>query len=95
MSLAHEKEVGTDVNDVAHEEAGSLPVPAGWQYKQFRLGPLAIPHFASPQFQIAMVGLICFLCPGMFNALNGMGGGGLLDKSVSTVDCILNRRQRD
>lgn len=31
---------------------------------------------------LVMVAFICFLCPGMFNALNGMGGGGLLDKNV-------------
>jgi len=33
--------------------------------------------------QIILVGFICFLCPGMFNALNGMGGGGQLDETVS------------
>ncbi|PIA15730.1 MFS general substrate transporter [Coemansia reversa NRRL 1564] len=32
--------------------------------------------------QVILVGFICFLCPGMFNALNGMGGGGQLDPTA-------------
>ncbi len=30
-----------------------------------------------------MVAFVCFLCPGMFNALNGLGGGGLLSTTAS------------
>ncbi|KAI8081791.1 major facilitator superfamily domain-containing protein [Halteromyces radiatus] len=33
-------------------------------------------RYNSPTFQIFLVGFICFCCPGMFNALSGMGGGG-------------------
>jgi hypothetical protein len=38
-----------------------------------------IPWYASPKFQLGMVSIVCFLCPGMFNALSGMGGGGRQD----------------
>ncbi|KAJ6516215.1 MFS general substrate transporter [Mycena sanguinolenta] len=38
--------------------------------------------YAHPQTQIAMVGLICFMCPGLFNALSGIGGGGQLDETT-------------
>ncbi|EQC29791.1 hypothetical protein SDRG_12562 [Saprolegnia diclina VS20] len=34
--------------------------------------------------QILLLGLICFGCPGMFNALNGLGGGGQVDDKVSS-----------
>ncbi|MED6147679.1 hypothetical protein PIB30_046064 [Stylosanthes scabra] len=30
-----------------------------------------------------MIGLVCFCCPGMFNALSGMGGGGQVDHTAS------------
>jgi hypothetical protein len=30
-----------------------------------------------------MVALVCFLCPGMFNALGGMGGGGKADTNLA------------
>ncbi|KAJ9056186.1 hypothetical protein DSO57_1035750 [Entomophthora muscae] len=34
-------------------------------------------------FQVGLVGFICFCCPGMFNVLNSIGGGGLLSNNVS------------
>jgi hypothetical protein len=65
-----------DTSAVAHDD--NLPLvdilPSGWKYKilNTRFGI----YYASPKFQLTMVALVCFLCPGMFNALSGMGGGG-------------------
>ncbi|KAJ1942045.1 hypothetical protein GGF37_003286, partial [Kickxella alabastrina] len=39
-------------------------------------------RYYSPMTQIVLVGFVCFLCPGMFNALNGMGGGGQMDRTT-------------
>lgn len=66
--------------------------PGGWKYKERRIGSLVIPWYASPTIQLLMVSFVCFLCPGMFNALGGMGGGGksdptLADNMVSDI-CI-------
>ncbi|KAJ2511546.1 hypothetical protein GGI11_005069 [Coemansia sp. RSA 2049] len=36
-----------------------------------------------PMTQVVIVGFVCFLCPGMFNALNGMGGGGQMDRTTT------------
>ncbi|KAG0356621.1 hypothetical protein BG005_004448 [Podila minutissima] len=36
----------------------------------------------SPLVQVIAVGFICFCCPGMFNALNSLGGGGQVDSKV-------------
>ncbi|KAI7872476.1 major facilitator superfamily domain-containing protein [Spinellus fusiger] len=33
-------------------------------------------RYNSPQVQIFLIGFVCFCCPGMFNALNGIGGAG-------------------
>ncbi|TGZ76253.1 MFS general substrate transporter [Ascodesmis nigricans] len=41
-----------------------------------------IPMFRKTISQVVLTGFVCFLCPGMFNALNG--GGGLLDSSVNS-----------
>jgi MFS family permease len=41
------------------------------------------PWFASPPVQLVIVSFVCFMCPGMFNALNGMGGGGQLDPTAN------------
>lgn len=61
-----------------------------WMYKSFKLGPLTIPAYATPQFQIVFVALVCFLCPGMFNAVNGMGAGGQLNaKDVNNANTAL------
>ncbi|KAK4695678.1 hypothetical protein P7C71_g2106, partial [Lecanoromycetidae sp. Uapishka_2] len=55
----------------------------GWRYRIRRLGPLTIPHYASPQIQLLLVAFVCFLCPGMFNAVNGLGGGGQLNATTA------------
>ncbi|OQR93747.1 hypothetical protein THRCLA_08358 [Thraustotheca clavata] len=34
--------------------------------------------------QIVILGFVCFGCPGMFNAINGLGGGGQVDSTVSS-----------
>lgn len=39
----------------------------GWMYKVPKIGPIALPWYASPKIQILLVALVCFLCPGMFN----------------------------
>ncbi|KAJ1954447.1 hypothetical protein EC988_002428, partial [Linderina pennispora] len=36
-----------------------------------------------PLGQVLIISSVCFLCPGMFNALNGLGGAGQLDTSTS------------
>lgn len=36
----------------------------------------------SPLAQVSLIGLVCFCCPGMFNALSGMGGGGQIDSTA-------------
>ncbi|KAJ7283480.1 MFS general substrate transporter [Mycena rebaudengoi] len=35
-----------------------------------------------PTTQVALLGFVCFMCPGLFNALSGIGGGGQLDAST-------------
>ncbi|KAJ7959479.1 UNC93-like protein [Quillaja saponaria] len=40
-------------------------------------------RYNSPLVQIILIGLVCFCCPGMFNALSGMGGGGQVDHTAS------------
>ncbi|PWN37733.1 MFS general substrate transporter [Meira miltonrushii] len=40
--------------------------------------------YGNPMSQIALIGFCCFLCPGMFNALSGIGGGGQLNPRVSS-----------
>jgi len=39
--------------------------------------------FSSAQIQNILIGIVCFACPGMFNALTGMGGGGQVDTSIA------------
>lgn len=60
-----------------------VDLPSGWMYRQRKIGPFNIPWFASPRVQLIMVSFVCFLCPGMFNALGGMGGGGRTDATLA------------
>ncbi len=64
--------------DITREE-----LPTGWKYRRWNFGPIHIPPYASPASQLTLVAFVCFLCPGMFNALQGLGGGGQLIATVS------------
>ncbi|KAK4619744.1 UNC93-like protein [Fulvia fulva] len=74
----------TEIDSQHHSQDGSNdePRPVGWMYKSRKIGPITIPYYASPKAQLILVAFVCFLCPGMFNALNGLGGGGQLDATA-------------
>ncbi|QCE00835.1 hypothetical protein DEO72_LG7g2126 [Vigna unguiculata] len=40
-------------------------------------------RYNSPLVQVILIGVVCFCCSGMFNALSGMGGGGQLNHTAS------------
>ena len=65
------------------EESGQIARPTGWMYKSFRIGPIRLPWYASPPSQLVLVALVCFLCPGMFNAVAGLGGGGQVNAKTA------------
>ena len=65
------------------EPTGDVALPSGWMYRGRKIGGLSIPWYASPKIQLGMVAFVCFLCPGMFNALSGMGGGGKTDATLA------------
>lgn len=52
-------------------------------YKSGSIGKFSTSWYASPRIQLGMVAFVCFLCPGMFNALSGLGGGGKSDPSLA------------
>lgn len=62
----------------AQETTGTKRMGKPWMYKSLKLGPVTIPAYATPKFQIGFVAMVCFLCPGMFNAVNGLGAAGQL-----------------
>ncbi|CAE6479426.1 unnamed protein product [Rhizoctonia solani] len=39
--------------------------------------------YRSTLTQVVMLGFVCFMGPGLFNALNGLGGGGRVDQTTS------------
>ncbi|OJJ46304.1 hypothetical protein ASPZODRAFT_142919 [Penicilliopsis zonata CBS 506.65] len=73
------------VGDAAvHLESGSSrrdPSITGkrWMYRPLKIWFLELPYIASPEAQLLLVSFVCFLCPGMFNAISGLGGAGQLD----------------
>ncbi|PYH40599.1 DUF895 domain membrane protein [Aspergillus saccharolyticus JOP 1030-1] len=66
-----------------HSVHGTPDLPTGWMYRQRRIFGFRIPWYASPSVQLGFVAFVCFLCPGMFNALGGMGGGGKTDATLA------------
>ena len=39
--------------------------------------------YYNPYTQVTLLGFVCFMGPGLFNALNGLGGGGQVNPSTS------------
>lgn len=37
-----------------------------------------------PITQVCLLALVCFMCPGSFNALNGLGAAGQVDSTVNS-----------
>ena len=72
-----------DLHSPSEEGNGDVELPTGWKYQTYRLGPWIVPCYASPPFQLMLVALVCFLCPGMFNAVNGLGGGGQFNATTA------------
>ncbi|KAI0112734.1 MFS general substrate transporter [Hypoxylon sp. NC0597] len=68
-------------SDLAESTHAVEPRPPHWYYKGFKVGKKEL-WYASPKIQLLMVALVCFLCPGMYNALGGLGGGGQIDPTV-------------
>jgi len=50
-----------------------LERPSGWR-----------GIYSHPTVQVAFLGFTCFMCPGMFNALTGLGGGGQQSNTVQS-----------
>lgn len=75
----NEKEAGqADVEGRAvHPEYEPQGKP--WMYKSPKIGPVKLPYYASPWSQLLIISFVCFLCPGMFNAVQGLGAGGSMD----------------
>ncbi|KAJ2707938.1 hypothetical protein FB645_000287 [Coemansia sp. IMI 203386] len=46
---------------------------------------LMVLRYHSPLAQMLIMSSVCFLCPGMFNALNGLGGAGQLDTYTTNI----------
>ncbi|EEP76797.1 predicted protein [Uncinocarpus reesii 1704] len=87
MSSADEKIPNSTANpppeDAVLDDESRLPAAAHrgkpWMYRSPKIGPWTLPWYASPISQLLIVSFVCFLCPGMFNAVNGLGAGGQLD----------------
>lgn len=39
--------------------------------------------YRTPTVQVIMIALTCFCCPGLFNALSGVGGGGQVNPTAA------------
>jgi MFS family permease len=82
VDAMHEKDEGLhpvspdESRTPSAQEADIVLPPNNWRYRTLKIGTYALPFYASPQIQLVIVSFVCFLCPGMFNALSGIGGGG-------------------
>lgn len=66
------------VDDSASQYPYPYPYPDGYTHRNT---PKTI--FYHPRTQVVLLGFVCFMCPGLFNALNGLGAGGQVDSTTS------------
>ncbi|CBF84836.1 hypothetical protein AN1427.2 [Aspergillus nidulans FGSC A4] len=81
MATVNEKAAPLSTTDPEVQQDSQRLPGKPWMYKNLKLGPLTVPYYASPQFQLVLVAFVCFLCPGMYNSVNGLGGAGQLNHS--------------
>ncbi|KIN08476.1 hypothetical protein OIDMADRAFT_152847 [Oidiodendron maius Zn] len=74
---------GLSLLDEEEVHQGEFAHPTGWKYAQHKFLFWTLPWYASPKFQLGMVAFVCFMCPGMYNALSGLGGGGKQDATLA------------
>ncbi|KAF9234668.1 hypothetical protein BU15DRAFT_89902 [Melanogaster broomeanus] len=65
------------------KESGSASASADSDEQHFERPKGLRGIYYHPITQIIMLGFVCFLCPGMFNALTGLGGGGQIGTATS------------
>ncbi|KAK7688023.1 hypothetical protein QCA50_008393 [Cerrena zonata] len=74
-----ERDIGTGTEGSGNSDLGSGSIEQ--QYRPSRRGIKGF--YYNPVVQVWLLGFVCFMCPGLFNALNGLGGGGQLDPTTS------------
>ncbi|KAF1839647.1 MFS general substrate transporter [Decorospora gaudefroyi] len=85
MTNINEDVLFTNVQEpMRSNEPSGVELPKGWKYKSLKIGPFTLPSYASPESQLILVSFVCFLCPGMFNAVNGIGAAGLDDDAKAS-----------
>ncbi|KJK65839.1 Major Facilitator Superfamily protein [Aspergillus parasiticus SU-1] len=64
---------------------GNDPVYVSEGFTPGMNGQRSLVHrvYTYPWFQIVLISFICFCCPGMYNALTGIGGSGQVDGTVA------------
>ncbi|KAL4802877.1 major facilitator superfamily domain-containing protein [Aspergillus unguis] len=79
MATQNEKAAPPSYTDAENQrELDNAQLGKPWMYKSPKIGPWTLPYFASPMTQLLLVAFVCFLCPGMYNAVTGLGGAGQL-----------------
>lgn len=77
-----------DANSAAHEKVDGSDNGSHQVVYERPKGLKGI--YYHPRTQIALIGFVCFMCPGLFNALNGLGAGGQVDsKTSATSNAVL------
>lgn len=65
MASTDDKAVSADVASAAHStDEAVVDIPKGWKYKAPKWAKKY--YYASPEVQLLLVSITCFLCPGMF-----------------------------
>ncbi|RPA91172.1 MFS general substrate transporter [Choiromyces venosus 120613-1] len=75
-------EITTSTTPPAPEAAGRSNKDVLYERKGIKVLGIQLPPWRSPLSQVILTGFVCFLCPGMFNALSGLGAGGQVDSAV-------------
>jgi hypothetical protein len=88
---------GLNADYLVEEYSSPSPALGGYSsYVQDSASPYPYPYpddnssiltprtiFYHPRTQVVLLGFVCFMCPGLFNALNGLGAGGQVDSTTS------------
>lgn len=80
----HDYEPSSSPAPIDNPNGSSTVWDTATHYPDVQLRPSSLKgFFYYPYTQVVLLGFVCFSCPGLFNALNGLGAGGQVNSTTS------------
>jgi len=82
-NTVHDYDISPSPALTGYPSGSSIAGGTTTRYHLYIWPPSLKSFYYHPYTQVVLLGFVCFACPGLFNALNGLGAGGQVDGTTS------------